>query len=268
VSGGAFGIDAVAHRGALAGGGVSVIVSAGGLDQPYPRANARLFDAVAESGLLISERPPGSAPHRHRFLTRNRLIAAFSAGTVVVEAAARSGALNTAAHCQVLGRALMAVPGPVTSAMSVGCHQLLRREVAPAVLVTGVQDVLAIVGSMGEGLGGDARGGTGLVRNGLVGNGLVGNGEPVGADAQNGAVGAVGAVDELRARLDRLDPVARRVFDGLPARRAVREEELAALSGVSALEVLRALPVLQLADLVALSDGGYRMATSARRTRR
>ncbi len=129
VSGGAYGIDAVAHRSALAAGGGTVIVSAGGLDRPYPAGNASLYDRVGETGLLVSESPPGSAPQRHRFLSRNRLIAALSSATIVVEAAARSGALNTARHCQVLGRSLMVVPGPVTSPMSAGCHALLRRDV-------------------------------------------------------------------------------------------------------------------------------------------
>ena len=120
VSGGAFGIDATAHRSALAAEGSTTIVSAGGIDRPYPSSNAMLFERAEVGGLVVSESPPGSAPHRHRFLTRNRLIAALSTGTVVTEAAARSGALNTAAHCIRLGRPLMAVPGPVTSAMSVG----------------------------------------------------------------------------------------------------------------------------------------------------
>ncbi|MCU1656626.1 MAG: processing protein, partial [Pseudonocardiales bacterium] len=145
VSGGAFGIDAAAHRSALAGGGQTVLVSAGGIDRAYPPGNAALFARVPDAGLLISESPPGSAPHRHRFLTRNRIIAALSTGTVVVEAAARSGATNTAGHCFTLGRPVMAVPGPVTSAMSVGCHALLRRDGEPALLVTCVDHVLTVV---------------------------------------------------------------------------------------------------------------------------
>ena len=111
-----------------------MIVSAAGLDRAYPAGNARLFDQVAEAGLVISESPPGSAPQRHRFLLRNRLIAALATGTVVVEAAHRSGAMNTAGHCVRLGRPLMAVPGPITSAMSRGCHDLLRWENKPATL--------------------------------------------------------------------------------------------------------------------------------------
>ena len=102
VSGGAYGIDSAAHRGALAAGGPTVLVSAGGVDRPYPPSSAGLFDRAAEHGAVISESPPGSAPHRQRFLTRNRLIAALSTGTVIVEAAARSGAMNTARHCERL----------------------------------------------------------------------------------------------------------------------------------------------------------------------
>jgi DNA processing protein len=227
VSGGAYGIDAVAHRGALAGGGSSVIVSAGGLDRPYPVGNAGLYEQVARGGLVVGESPPGCSPQRHRFLSRNRLIAALSSGTVVVEAAARSGALNTAAHCVAIGRTLMAVPGPITSAMSVGCHRLIRRESDPAILVSSVDEVLAIVGSIGEGL------------------------DPVAVSA---------GADGLRDRLDRLDPAARRVFDGLPRRRAVTEDELAGLCGLSVLEIVRTLPALQLAGLVVGAAEGYRMA--------
>ena len=231
VSGGAYGIDAAAHRCALAAGGQTVIVSAGGLDRPYPTGNSSIFDRAGESGLVISESPPGSAPQRHRFLTRNRLIAAFSAGTLVVEAARRSGAANTAAHAVTQGRPLMAVPGPVTSPMSAGCHDLLRRPANPAVLVTSVEDVLAVVGAMGEGIDEPER----------------------------------DAPGDLRAELDRLDPIARRVFEGLPVRTAARPEAIAVRSGVSTVEVIRALPVLDLAGLVEVNDGGYRIAARLRK---
>jgi DNA processing protein len=150
VSGGAYGIDAAAHRGALAAGGVSVLVSAGGLDRPYPAGNRNLYDRTAEHGLLISERPPGSAPHRQRFLSRNRLIAAFGTATLVVEAGRRSGALNTAGYARDLGRPVLVVPGPVTSAMSAGCHQLAQRDEDPARLVTSVSEVAAFCGYQAE----------------------------------------------------------------------------------------------------------------------
>ncbi|HEX2904452.1 MAG TPA: DNA-processing protein DprA [Jatrophihabitans sp.] len=146
ISGGAYGIDAAAHRGALAADGACVLVSAGGLDRPYPSGHAGLYDRTAEAGLLVSERPPGSAPQRQRFLSRNRLIAAFGTATLVVEAGLRSGALNTARHARDLGRPVLAVPGSITSAMSVGCHRLLQRDEQPAQLVTTVTEVLSYCG--------------------------------------------------------------------------------------------------------------------------
>jgi len=126
VSGGAFGIDAAAHRGALAADGVTVAVLACGVDIPYPAAHAELFDAIAAQGVIVSEWPPGRNVTRLRFLVRNRVIAALAAGTLVVEAGERSGAVNTARHARDLHRQLMAVPGPVTSDLSAGCHQILR----------------------------------------------------------------------------------------------------------------------------------------------
>jgi DNA processing protein len=147
VSGGAYGIDGAAHRGALAGDGVTVAVLACGVDVVYPRGHAGLFARIAERGLLVTEWPPGSSPLPHRFLSRNRLIAGLSAGTVVVEAAARSGARRTANRAADYGRQLMAVPGPVTSAMSVGCHELLREG---ATCVRSAADVVELLAPMGE----------------------------------------------------------------------------------------------------------------------
>jgi DNA processing protein len=229
VSGGAYGIDAAAHRAALAAHGTTVLVSAAGLDRPYPPGNAALFERVGAEGLLISESPPGFAPQRRRFLTRNRLVAAFSTGVVVVEAAARSGATNTATHARTLGRPLMAVPGPVTSAMSTGCHDLLRRDEDPALLVTSADDVLAVVGSVGEGLPGDKA-----------------------------------PVADVRSELDLLDPMARTVFEGLQARRYARPDEVAVRSGVSALDVIRALPALDEAGLVERDGSGLRISARVR----
>src|SRR5690625_2037133 len=146
VSGGAYGIDGAAHRAANAVG-ATVVVLACGLDVDYPRGHAALFADVARGGVLVSERPLGMTPRAPDFLIRNRLIAALTPGTVVIEAGRRSGALNTATHATSMGRAVMAVPGPVTSALSVGCHSLLRDH--GALCVTGAGDVL-------EHLGGDA----------------------------------------------------------------------------------------------------------------
>lgn len=150
ISGAAFGIDAAAHRGALqrtwGDTAPTVAVLAGGVDRPYPVAHRALIEDVAEVGAVVSEYAPGAAPARHRFLVRNRLIAAFAEITVVVEAGRRSGSLNTAATAAGLGRTVAAVPGPVTSAMSVGCHDLLRN--GRADLVTAWADVRALMGPM------------------------------------------------------------------------------------------------------------------------
>ena len=148
MSGAAFGIDQAAHRGALASRGPTVAVLACGADRAYPSAHRSLIDYIADVGLVVSEAAPGCAPTRIRFLARNRLIAALARGTVVVEAAVRSGALNTASWAAGLGRAVMGVPGPVTSAPSAGVHQLIRAR--DAVLVTSGEEVLEVVGPMGS----------------------------------------------------------------------------------------------------------------------
>ncbi|NDZ93360.1 DNA-protecting protein DprA [Streptomyces sp. SID6673] len=141
-SGGAYGIDGVAHRGALASGGSTMAVMACGIDRDYPAGHARLLAEIADQGLVVSEYPPGTTAAKHRFLTRNRLVAAMSAAVVVVEAGRRSGAANTAAWARKLGRPLGAVPGPVTSATSIGCHQMIADDLA--VLVTGIRSVIAL----------------------------------------------------------------------------------------------------------------------------
>ncbi|CAL9437443.1 hypothetical protein SUDANB121_02189 [Nocardiopsis dassonvillei] len=146
VSGGAYGIDGAAHRAAHAAG-ATVVVLACGPDVDYPRGHAGMFTDIARTGVLVSERPVGARPGAKDFLVRNRLIAALTPGTVVVEAGRRSGALNTAAHAVELHRVLMAVPGPVTSAMSVGCHLLLRDR--QAACVTCADDVLDQIGPLG-----------------------------------------------------------------------------------------------------------------------
>lgn len=222
VSGGAYGIDASAHRGALAAGAPTIAVLSCGVDRPYPAAHGALFHRIAESGLLVSEWPPGSAPLRHRFLVRNRLIAALTRGTVVVEAAARSGALATARRAQDLGRSVLVVPGPVTSAMSVGCHELLRDEHLGARLVASAAHVVDAVGSIGADLADPA---------------------PRPETARDG-----------------LSDVAARVLDACPVRIGVSPERLAAVAGCDVLEVLRVLPALELADLVQWTGTGWRVA--------
>lgn len=139
VSGGAYGIDATAHRAALAVGRPTIAILAGGLDRYYPAGNQELLERVGKDGLLVSEAAPGAAPSRSRFLQRNRLLAAVSEGVVVVEAGYRSRALNTASRAARLGRPVGAVPGPVTSAASAGCHRLLREGIAG--VITNAEDV-------------------------------------------------------------------------------------------------------------------------------
>jgi DNA processing protein len=224
VSGGAHGIDTACHRGALSAGGVTVVICAGGLCQPYPASNATLFERVATSGLLISEWPPDAPPQRHRFLIRNRLIAGLSAGTVVVEAGARSGAAVTARCADDYGLPLMAVPGPIGSALSVGPHELIRDQ--RAVLVTSVEQVLEMVGAIGEDLLPPARV------------------EPT--------------------RRDQLSPMAQRVLDGFPARDSASADHISVAAGVEVIDVLRCVGVLELHGFVEPSSGGWRLTYTGR----
>ncbi|MFH8222717.1 DNA-processing protein DprA [Streptomyces sp. NPDC018057] len=147
VSGGAYGIDGAAHRGTLAGAGATVAVLACGVDRPYPRGHTGLLTRIAQQGLVIGELPPGEHPTPSRFIVRNRVIAALTRGTVVVEAAHRSGSLVTARAAQRLGRHTMGVPGPATSALSAGVHELLR---GGATLVTDAAEVTELIGDIGE----------------------------------------------------------------------------------------------------------------------
>jgi DNA processing protein len=225
VSGGAFGIDAAAHRGALAAGAPTLAVLACGVDRPYPASHGALFSRIAETGLLISEWPPGCAPLRHRFLVRNRLIAALTRGTVVVEAAARSGAQATAKRASRLGRQVMVVPGPVTSAMSVGCHELLRDQEAGAILVASAAHVIEAVGGIG--------------------------------------VDLAGRPERPTGPRDGLSDLAARVLDACPVRTGVSPERLASIAGCEVLEVLRVLPALELADLVQWTGSGWRLGPGA-----
>lgn len=139
ISGGAYGIDGAAHRAALGVGGTTVAFLAGGVDRAYPAGHQQLFDRIRSGGMVLSEVPCGSAPTKWRFLQRNRLIAAAGLATVVVEAGWRSGSLNTAGHAAALGRPIGAVPGPISSGASAGCHRLLREY--DAICVTTAQEV-------------------------------------------------------------------------------------------------------------------------------
>ena len=140
VAGGAYGIEGAAHRAALASGGDTIAVMANGADRMYPMGHRELLERVADLGLMVSEMPPGAVPTRHRFIARARLMAALSTATVVVEAGVRSGSMTVARRAHELGRAVGAVPGPVTSATSAGTHQLLRDG---ASLVTDAADLLS-----------------------------------------------------------------------------------------------------------------------------
>lgn len=144
-SGGAYGIDTAAHKGALISEGETIAVLASGLDVLYPAGNVRLFAEIAESGLLISEYLPGTKALPHRFLNRNRLIAAIGDGTMVVEAAFRSGSLRTARDAQDLKRVVMAIPGPINSPLSEGCHRLIGE--GAAAICCGVNDALELMGN-------------------------------------------------------------------------------------------------------------------------
>lgn len=205
VSGGAFGIDYASHRGAVSTGSPTVAVLACGADRVYPAAHREMLTYLGREHAVVSEAPLGAAPHRVRFLARNRLIAALTRGTVVVEAAARSGALNTVNWAQRLNRPVMGVPGPVTSACSVGIHHLIRSGVA--VLVTGGDDVLELVGEAGEHLATDPRGPE-EPRDALpVRDRQVLDAVPVAAGASLSSIARVAGLglDEVRGILGRLD---------------------------------------------------------------
>jgi DNA processing protein len=143
VSGAAYGIDGMAHRAALAEEGDTIAVLAGGIDRLYPSGHDALLQRIIAAGAVVTEMPPGFSPTKWRFLQRNRLIAAMTQATVVVEAGWRSGSLNTAHHAIELGRPLGVVPGPVTSASSAGCHRLLREE--PCTCVTTADEVAELI---------------------------------------------------------------------------------------------------------------------------
>jgi len=222
VSGGAYGIDATAHRVAVAAGTPTTAVLAGGIDQLYPAGNVELLRNVARQGTLLAESPPGTRPTRWRFLARNRLIAALGSATVVVEAGARSGALNTAHHAAQLGRPVFAVPGAFSSPASVGCHRLVVE--GRAQLVVRPRDPVDAV----------------------VGPRRTGGGRHV-------------LPPDTPLTPGREDPEVLRVLDAL-GRRALGEQELAVRSGMSFGEVADALALAELQGLVVRGVGGWTRA--------
>ena len=228
VSGAAYGIDASAHRGALAVGGTTLAVLACGVDMTYPVGHAALLRRVLECGVVLSEAPPGSPPSRLRFLSRNRLIAALSLGTVVVEAALRSGALNTVSWAQSVMRPVLGVPGPVTSPVSAGVHQLLRN--GKAVVVTDADEIVEEISPLGQGLAPEKRG-------------------------------------EMRSR-DGLEERIQRVLEAVPVSRPGGVAGIAASAGMPVDAVLAALGELMLTGFVERSGSGWRLSESERRATR
>ena len=148
ISGGAFGVDAAAHRGALSVGGKTVVVLAGGVDCPYPMAHINLFTDASRNGALVSEHPAGTPSHKHNFLSRNRIIAGLAFGTLIVEAAYKSGAIRTALDTVKLLRPVMAIPGPISSPLSAGVNRLIADRVAE--LVTSSWEIEEMVGAYGQ----------------------------------------------------------------------------------------------------------------------
>lgn len=222
VSGGAFGIDAAAHRGALATGGPTIAALACGVDVCYPPRNAALLDRIAQDHLVVSELPPGSNPTRVRFLSRNRLIAAVTRGTVIVEAALRSGARNTATWAETCGRMVMAVPGSIYSSLSDTPHMLIRDQ--RAVLVTSADEVREMICEAGETLPAHHSG-------------------PARPTDQLGETGLA-------------------VYEAVPARTFRPAGEIALLAGLSIRQCLAELSALSDAGMVAFNEVGWRIASS------
>ncbi|GAA4831855.1 DNA-processing protein DprA [Garicola koreensis] len=232
LSGGAYGIDAAAHRGALhaehdeRGASPTCAVLAGGVDRFYPAGNERLLRAVTERGLLLSEMAPGSTPTRHRFLHRNRIIAALAAAVVVIEARWRSGALSTAHHGLGLGRAVGAFPGSVYSSSSSGCHRLLRD--TPAELVTDAAEVLEMI---------------------VAGPG---------AEQPALQIPSTEPVTTPDRAADHLNDLDQRLYDALPAQRSTTAGKLCGVAGLPMPQVLAGMSRLERRGLASVADGRWR----------
>jgi DNA processing protein len=235
VSGGAFGVDAAAHRGALAADGVTVAVLACGVNVPYPTAHAELFDAIAAQGVLVSEWPPGRHVSRLRFLIRNRMIAALATGTLVVEAGQRSGAVNTARYARDLRRRLMAVPGPITSDLSAGCHQVIREW--QATLVTSAAEVIEHLSPVGEPV----------------------SGAPSAADPGTAARSPALRQAPLVLPRDLLDLESARVLDAMPRRGGMGTVRVAQRAGLAPATTATLLGQLATGGFVERCDDGWRL---------
>jgi DNA processing protein len=233
VSGGAYGIDGMAHRAALASGGVTVAFLAGGVDRFYPLGHESLLSRIADTGAVVSELPCGAAPTKWRFLQRNRLIAAAADATVVLEAGMRSGSLNTAGHAAALGRPLGAVPGPVTSPASAGCHRLFRE--FDAVCVVDADQMAELAG-----------GGVPVLARGDVGSGAAGAAGGRGPEQSGDAVAAMAPAPEVL-----------RVTDALSTRSPRSLDEIARRSGMSVHEVMGVLGLLELHGVAVRHPDGW-----------
>ncbi|MEW5809094.1 MAG: DNA-processing protein DprA [Actinomycetota bacterium] len=219
VSGGAYGIDGAAHRAVLSCDGVTVAVLASGVDVPYPSGHSALLHRVARHGLVVSEYPPGSRPCRRHFLSRNRLVAALAGATVVVEAGIRSGAANTAAWAKALGRNVCAVPGPITSASSVGCHALVKNDKAVH-LVTRAEEIVELVGRSGE---------------------------------------LAPEQPRPRSEVDGLSGEELTVYEALPGRGSRSVDQIAVAAGMPETEVIGQLTMLDIRGLVTQQDGEWKL---------
>jgi DNA processing protein len=222
ISGGAYGIDAAAHRGALAGEGATIGVFAQGLDNAYPRGNSSLFERLATEQIVVSEAPPGFPPSKMAFLSRNRLIAACAQATIIVEAAARSGARNTASWTSLLSRILLAVPGPVTAATSVTPNRLIRD--GEAQLVSSVEDVMVAIGDL----------------------------NPLQEEPSRGS----------NTQWDELTPAQRLLIDALPVRGWRTQGELSLVSGLPMQKCLATISEMDARGLVMAGSRGWRLAPS------
>lgn len=220
VSGGAYGIDVAAHRGALAADRPTIAVLAGGIDRIYPQGNKDVLRRTAELGVIVTEAAPGCVPTKSRFLVRNRLIAALSVGTVVIEAALRSGSLNTARWARDLNRHVMGVPGPVTSRMSGGVHQLLRQP--ETVLVTDAGEIVEQLSPAGTGL-------------------------------------AAVKTGPMHVR-DQLDPRSLQLLDAVPKHSGATTWSIAGVAGLLHIDVVSRLHELRKLGLVVVENGRWRLS--------
>ncbi|MCW4353939.1 DNA-processing protein DprA [Hoyosella sp. YIM 151337] len=225
ISGAAHGIDGCAHRAALSRDAPTVAVLACGIDMPYPSTHAALINEIARRSAVVTEYPPGTSPARFRFLARNRLVAAFSDAVVVVEAGKRSGARNTAKWGRLYGRRVFAVPGPITSVSSVGCHQMIRLD--EAVIATSAADVLTDSGLRER-------------------------------DLQRALVAADETDSSAERTTDGLTPPQLQVFDSLPLSGGADVSSIAGCAGLPPTTVRAAIAVLEMSGFAIRTDGGWR----------